>query len=564
MVNRAPVLALALCALLLGGPPALSQAPPPSPTLTEQPAPDLAQQVQSLRAQLAQVQSKAAAEARSDHALNIVAWMAGIFAIISAAFLIFLARSVRQSFWEEAKKQGNDNYRSQLLQLPLGVPDGSIRALLSIFVIIFGLIVLVLQRRLGLDNVEAISGFVGIVITFYFTARSGDQVQKAVDAANQATTNANTAVAKVTEETKAQITDVAQTLIRASVPAATPLATASAASAAAGQPLQARLREIRDKLGSVRQVAAAAAGLGVGGDLLSGADKTVAAADGLVAAIEPLLTGNPDPAALASVLKTAEDAISPLENAGLPGALADAIAVLRGTLSVAGPIVAGIPGGPIGIAGGIVLAGVKLAQNAQQFEALKTALLNKPFDPALMPAIVVDGNAATAALEMSPHLKALFAGSPPVVATALMREVLRRTPAGVPVPASEIAEQLVRDGLDAEGQVIQVRDRVASAGELAQAMEEYRSSIVYRAAREQLSGTVDVPEGPGMPASPIELRRLADAAQALSGIPAAAGQIERLVYLAEALGKLPNGTGAVTDLVVRSLGLAQGLLPKRA
>ena len=88
---------------------------------------------------------------------------------------------------------GPDAWRSYLMQIPLGAPEGSVRALISLFVIIFGMVVLVLQNQLGVKNVEAISGFIGIVITFYFTSRSNDQTQTAVDAVHKAAAGATEA-----------------------------------------------------------------------------------------------------------------------------------------------------------------------------------------------------------------------------------------------------------------------------------------------------------------------------------------------------------------------------------
>ncbi|WP_424812113.1 hypothetical protein [Roseococcus sp. YIM B11640] len=568
MVMRTITLVLAL-SLSIGGA-VLAQpqpaTPPAAPAATAQPAPP-----PGIAA--ARVEPPPRGEATAaDHqqALRIVAWFVGIFALVSFAVLVMLACSVRKSFYADANKEGNGEWRYQLMQLPLGVPEGSIRALLSIFVIVFGLMVLVLQNRLGLQNVEAISGFIGIVITFYFTARTGDQAQKAVDAAKAAVTNANEAVARAAADTQTQLnratTELAGAAIRAANPAPVPavvVAPVGVETAAGLAPLQATLRDLRARLSAVRQVAAAASSLGVGGDLVEGAGRTIETADGLLRTIEPLLSGTPSTDAIGAILDTAGKTLPVLENAGLPGAFADVLASLRGAVQFAGPIVAGIPGGPIGIAGGVILAGVKLAQDNQRFEALKTALLRKPFNPVLLPDSAILGNAATAALGMSRHLSTLLGDQPPAVATSLMRELLRRSPAGGPVPAVEIADSLLKDGLNAEGTIIPFAGRVATRDELVQALEEYRSNVVFQAARSQLEGSVDMPPVDGAPGAAIDLRQLVDAAAALSGTPAGASQIERLVYLAEALGKLPNESGAVTTLVVDALNAAQKLLPQR-
>jgi hypothetical protein len=565
MVLRVVLLVLGLLAIgpAAAQPTALTGDPGPEVTSTVSRAEfdRQAAQLSALQSQIADANARQVVQLTHSDAIRILLWMTAGFVALSVIVFIYLAHYVRREFWQLAAQSGPDAWRTYLMQLPLGVPEGSVRALVSLFVIIFGLVVIVMQKQLGLENVEAISGFVGIVITFYFTARSGDQAQKAVDAAKEATartTEANEGLrsaASALEEAKRTV-------------AATPVTVPSAVSASAPAgptTAQQTLRDIRERIAAVRQVAGMASRLGVGTEILAGADSAVQTADGLLGAIDPLLSGHPDAGAVATVLQRAEAALGPLENLGLPGALADGIATLRGALDIAGPIVASIPGGPIGIVGGIVMAGVKLAQNQRQFETLKTALLNKPFDPALLPA-VVDGVAATAALDISPHLRKLLGGMPPVVATALMREVIQRAPGGGPVPLTEIAARLMATGLDAEGTNVPFAGRVASAEELVQALEEYRGSLVFQAARQQLDGSVELPAAGGQAATAVSLQSLADAARAFEGDPAAASQIERLVFLAEALSKLQigAGTGGIADLVGKALGAALSLLPSRA
>jgi hypothetical protein len=238
------------------------------------------------------------------------------------------------------------------------------------------------------------------------------------------------------------------------------------------------------------------------------------------------------------------------------------MATLKGTFDVAGPILAGIPGGPIGIVGGIVMAGVKLAQNQRQFDALKAALLRKPFDPILLPSLV-DGVAATAALEISPQMRAVLGDAGPAAATELMRLVTRPTDAGQPVPLADLAAQLLASGLNVDGQTLPIAGRVASAAEILRALEEYRSSLVFNAARSQLDGAVELPASASRPAATLDLRRLVDATQSLGHDPVMASQIEKLVFLAEALAKLPTGTAGAAGLVAKALEAAELLLPKR-
>lgn len=133
--------------------------PQPGPARTSQPGPNLSAENQ---------------------ALEILIALTALFVLFSAVAMTGLAIFVRRYFWAKAADGPDIGWRTYLMQLPLGAPEGSVRALLSIYIIIFGLLVLVMQRRLGLVNVEAITGFLGMVIAFYFTSRSNDQAHRAV------------------------------------------------------------------------------------------------------------------------------------------------------------------------------------------------------------------------------------------------------------------------------------------------------------------------------------------------------------------------------------------------
>lgn len=149
----------------------------------------------------------AQAIAQQTQALHVLLAFSALFVLVSAAVLVALALVVRRSFWAKAADSTDRGWRNDLMQLPLGVPEGSVRALLSIYVVMFGLLVLVLQQRLGLANVDAITGFVGVVITFYFTSRGNDQAQKA---AAMAARHAQDAARAATDIARVVTTDPAK------------------------------------------------------------------------------------------------------------------------------------------------------------------------------------------------------------------------------------------------------------------------------------------------------------------------------------------------------------------
>ena len=329
---------------------------------------------------------------------------------------------------------------------------------------------------------------------------------------------------------------------------------------------QGKLRDLRDRLADIRGIAQVAGTLGVGTEIMSGADKVLSTADRLIGAVNPLLSGQADAGAVAAVIESVGKELGPLENLGLPGTLADGIAAIRGVADVAGPIIAGIPGGPIGIVGGIVMAGVQLAQNHRQFEAFKTAILSKPFDPDLMPAIVVDGNAARAALDSAPQIKALLDKDGAAAATDLMRKVLRRAAGGqLPVTVAEVTSDILANGLDAGGATVRLDGRCTPV-QLTEALMEYRGTVLFQAASSQVQGKVALPAVGGEPARDIEISGLLTAARDLTRrVPQAGAQIEKLMFLAEALGKVTDrGGGGMAGLIGPALGLAVNLLPQRA
>ncbi len=495
-----------------------------------------------------------------------------VFVFTSLWVLLSLSEKVREAFWKSSA-DGSESWRVYLMGLPLGAPEGSIRALMSIFVIVFGLSALILKDRLNIGNVEAITGFVGMVITFYFTARSGEQTQKAVDAANQATTavkqataQAATAAEAASASSKTLIADVSAKIETATKTFSnSPAVSAPGAEASAPSEAQGELRLIRDGLRSVRAVASVASGLGVGSEVFSGADKTIETVDGLLTAIDPLLGGNPSVESVAAMLGSAGQALALLENAGLPGALAEAVGALGGAMDFAAPVLAGIPGGPIGIVGGLLTAGLTLAEDRRKFEALKTAVLRKPFDPQLLPSVAnANGTAAQAALDAAPLPRARLAGVAPGVVTALMRAVIAHDESGAPPSTQALAHALMTRGLDVEGPpFVMINDRFASEEELAKALEEYRSSLIFREADARLDGAVNLPAIGGSQPATIPLRALTAATSALHENPKTSSEIERILYLTEALAKLPTSVADKLDLVAKSFALGEKLLGAR-
>jgi hypothetical protein len=523
-----------------------------------QPLADARQQADALN-----LEPAASAAATEDQALHAILALTAAFVLISAIVVLVLSGRIRQAFYRLAATDADGGWRTYLMQLPLGAPEGSVRALLSMFVVIFGLLVLVMQKRLGLDNVDAVAGFVGIVITFYFTARTNDQAQKAVGAAMQTANDAANAAKDSAQKTADAMVGVArdmQTHSAAQVqsviaalslpPLSPPTAQPQPSTLGAAAPAEddsARLRAMQSDLRLTRQVMGALKNSGVGPDLFSGANNLAGPTDQVLATIDKILQGGSDAPAAAAVAGAATRLLGQLGDVGLPGAFGGAVAVLGSVMKIAGPALSGLPLGPAGVVGGLVVGGLGLLADDQKFNAWKSALLAKPFDRSLLPPSV-DDDTASIALELSPLMSNRLAGAAPAIATALLRACIVPAADGNPKSSADLAQELLASA-DPPG----LSDRFASETELAEAIEEYRGSAIFARARDRIAGQIAIPALAGEPAATVDLGTLLTAAFKLSQDPRAASALEEIVYTVQALGTLHLDPGRLVTLVQLAL-----------
>ncbi|MCS6854734.1 MAG: hypothetical protein NZ523_08285, partial [Elioraea sp.] len=74
-----------------------------------------------------------------------------------------------------------------LKSLPLGLPEGTVRAALGLVIVTLGLAALLFQRALGLASTGEVAGLLGTVLGFYFGARSaGGEREREAEAAREA------------------------------------------------------------------------------------------------------------------------------------------------------------------------------------------------------------------------------------------------------------------------------------------------------------------------------------------------------------------------------------------
>jgi hypothetical protein len=236
-----------------------------------------------------------------------------------------------------------------------------------------------------------------------------------------------------------------------------------------------------------------------------------------------------------------------LGDVGLPGVFGGAASVFSSVIKVAGPALTGLPLGPVGIVAGLVTGGLGLLADQKKFDAWKAALLAKPFDRSLLPASV-DGNEAALILQLSPLMSKRLDDAAPNVKTELLRACIAPAADGNPKSSTDLAHEIFTGG-DEFG----LRDRFATETELAEALEEYRTSAIFKRARDELSGQIAISAIAGEPAATVAMGDLLTGAVALRQDPRAASALEKIVYTVQALGALHLAPGTLEGLVQAGL-----------
>jgi len=348
---------------------------------------------------------------------------------------------------------------------PFGLPEGSIRGIIAVAIVLVALPAMVLNRVLGMATTGELGTILGGVLGFYFGSRSsgGDadaarrqadqnlrqaqaeregrvvaeqQVAVAEQTAVQASARAEVATStaqaqagaagqagsRLTELTQRAAEGVAVARAIASLlpagPAATILTTVTgttgavltAATGATGA-IQDALRDPSgDSVG--RAVDAAAAVLRAAGEgtevarRLGGALEVVKQASSAIGAVTAAVN-DPSPARIAAALEQATGLLGQRSDGGLGGALAPALGVLGTVMRMPG--VSGLLGAatPVGAAGAVLLGAWQAAQlgNAH-YRRWMARVLDRPISRDLFPGGEWDGEAARELLMQVPALAA--------------------------------------------------------------------------------------------------------------------------------------------------------------
>jgi hypothetical protein len=506
--------------------------------------------------------NQALAQALAKEQMGVVKWLIGgffflfVLVIIGVGLLQRRFQSAVEKVIDSAKdaevprgEPGKDgepplrNVKIEALRLlqssPVGVPEGTVRAVLSFLLIAGGMVILMLKKRLDLEGAAEIASILGTVLGFYFGSRGGtdtaaqQSAQLAVDTATRATEKAGQA------QVNAQ---VSRTAMEATQQATIRAIESGAGGGADSQVTkeQGRLRDIRENLRTAQQIVRVVAGASSGSAVVEGGAKVIDEAEKMLGIIEPLLSGKPGLSEIAEAATKAGASLTELKKVGLPGIFGDAIATVGAVAStVSGGIstataLGGILGGPAGIVGAIVFSGLKLYQDKQKFDNWEAAVLQRPFDRNLMPTSDFE-NAGLLALEYAPLMRArLAAGAAqvdPALAAAVLRAVVAVNDSGAPVAAIQLAKTLRTPRNDPDLSALFATDQ-----ELAEAIEEYRQSVVFKRAKDNLPPTIDLGAAVAGVTKPIDLHAVLDLIPQLRRDGRVATEIDRLSTIVSALG----------------------------
>jgi len=441
-----------------------------------------------------------------------------------------------------------------LSRLPLGLPDGSIRAIISLFIVVVGFLVLALQKTLEVESAAAISGFIGAIISFYFATRNEaaarDNAAAANQAANQAASQANTALQEASKEVIKASTQTNQTRTD-TLNAQLDRVLTSMTPDAGGRPAALSLLKLHGDLQNIRQLTSAVAAIPFGTGPVGGADDTIQRIDTMLTAIRPLLDAAADSPTVATVAGQAEALLRNVTHEN------PVVSTIVGALATVGKaaidnnavsqILMGL-GGPVGLIGGLLFSGIELFADQHQFEAWKKAVLAQPFDVDALSISPDDPTLPEAAAALSPLVS--------IIGTAPDRiRELYRISLVAPGEMPRTADALAHDSATANTQLFQAfgsDERV-----LTDAINEYRTTIVSLIAASALP-----PQLPADPTSATPTLASSDLVRAVGTVrqePGAAGALDQLVSVVEAIAKNTRGTD-LAPLLSGAIAVAQHVL----
>lgn len=312
---------------------------------------------------------------------------------------------------------------AQLKDLPMGLPEGTVRAVLALVVAVVGLPLLLFSSEVGGDS--AIAGYINGIITgvfgFYFGTRTTGIPPAAMD---KITTAQQSAIeqAKVAEQARQEAEQARDTADAATKQAETAQQESAQMQDALG--FDSLLGKAQRQLVLAKSVLSILKTTGVLPKELTDAlpkdlDSIVAKAESTVGALRGLTGKEATPEKL-------DDLKTIVEN------LTGGSSPLSVLLGKAGPLVANVvPAlGPLG--GIAMLLGIGVKLGSDQFKRWRARVLAAPLAQGLVEAGTLTPQLARAVLDRTPSVSGLFTGRPaPEVDAVLANVLVADDPAGL-------------------------------------------------------------------------------------------------------------------------------------
>lgn len=405
----------------------------------------------------------------------VMSWPAGIGVTHIAALLIFLVGLAFAGFlWWLAHRSfamltdpaTTPEQIAALRELPMALPEGTVRAVLALIVGVVGLPLLLFAATLGLT--DAVAGYVNGIIAGVFGYYFGARAQMPDAQAQRRVTEALTTEQRVNEDLRRTAATAAETAAEAA------------------------LRPLREDDAHGRLV------------------RHVAVAELLVERLGPALPAGILPAEAPAMLRRARETLSAFRPGGDLSGLLSATTALTGAagpfaalLRAAAPLLPGIAGGPL--AGVALLVSLGWQASTGAWRRWQASVLDAPHDPALFDAGAITPGEALDRLAQAPIFAACL-------------EPLRTMPGF----AAELADMALRD--DGAARIWSAWGRhFAAPAQVEEGLAEYRRALLageaadditedrLRAATTRLAQAAPAlrPEGTELPAARALLSRRA-------------------------------------------------------
>lgn len=422
---------------------------------------------------------------------------------------------------------------SAIKDLPMGLPEGTVRAVLALIVAVVGLPILLFSGALALD--PSIAGYVNGIITgvfgFYFGTRTAGVPSATVNNLADAQADARAKAAEADRlRQEAEAAKAAATVVTSQAQAT--VQSAQQRVAAAGD-FGATLDSVQRHLSLARTIARTFGPALPAGLLPAGLDDAITKAESVVSAVQGVRAQDATPQqvqALTDVAATLVGKSSPL------GAL----------LTQAGPLLGALPIPGLGGAAGVAtLVSVAVKLGSSQFQRWRARVLAAPVAQGLIEFGTLTPELVHAALRSAPTFGAALSTLPPAQVDAVLADAVLR----------ENAPQVLLQAFGPQGSVGAVFPDLAA---VESGLSELRQSLLT------LYSADDV-QDPAVRSATRELQAaqlpaLADGATrtALGGLQAA--DVNRLIGAAAGLSANPNapdGQRAAFDALVMLVDTAR-------